>query len=55
MQEDFVFVISLLGIGMRRIDVLLAKSPQEGHSTHRVEVHAHLEGGGAALVVDQGP
>ena len=49
-----MFVIpALFSTGMGRIHVLLAECPQRGHSSHGVEVHSHLEGGGAPLVVDQ--
>ena len=44
---------ALFSTGMGRIHVLLAKCPQRGHAPHGVEVHTHLEGGGAPFVVDQ--
>ena len=43
----------LLSTGMGRIHVLLAECPQGGHPAHGVEVHTHLERGGAPLVVNQ--
>ena len=44
---------ALFSTWVGRIHVLLAECPQRGHSSHGVEVHTHLEWGGAPLVVDQ--